>query len=602
MKYVTFQRLSIKNFLSVGDEPVEINFNTGLNIITGVNKDKSDRRNGVGKSTIADAIYFAIFGSTIRDIKKENICNNITNGQTEVSIEFVVKHDGSSTNYKVVRLLTPSKCYIYKDGVDVTRDSINNSTKNIADLISSSPEVFQNCVIMTINNTIPFMAKKKIEKRKFIEGILNLEVFSDMLSSVRSEYNELLHEFNTECGKYDEASNQIQSIETQQKIQEDENKNRITKLAERKKQNQEQIDLIKEKSKILIDKSISDYQEIIENYKKTLAECNSKYDKLYTKQIDLKNKNRHLQDALDNLGTEKGQCPVCLQPVTDHTKEAIAEEKKSLQAQIDDNKQSWTELGTKLNLAIDLRTSLEASIENNQRKINDQKIKIKEKDSMLSKLNQLEEWNRELVEEAKHIKTQSSAFDNIFNDLTNRLEEIQVVIDSYKKQISLLDIVKFVVSEEGVKSYIVKKILQLLNNKLLYYLKKMDSNCICVFNEYFEEQIIDEKGKVLSYFNFSGAEKKNIDLACLFAFMDIRRLQGDVAYNFNIYDELFDSSLDERGVELVLDILKERIEKYNECIMVISHRKESVKLATNDVIFLEKKNGITTRSTIQEEI
>ena len=113
---------------------------------------------------------------------------------------------------------------------------------------------------------------------------------------------------------------------------------------------------------------------------------------------------------------------------------------------------------------------------------------------------------------------------------------------------------------------------------------------------------IDEKGKVLSYFNFSGAEKKNIDLACLFAFMDIRRLQGDVAYNFNIYDELFDSSLDERGVELVLDILKERIEKYNECIMVISHRKESVKLATNDVIFLEKKNGITTRSTIQEEI
>ena len=58
----------------------------------------------------------------------------------------------------------------------------------------------------------------------------------------------------------------------------------------------------------------------------------------------------------------------------------------------------------------------------------------------------------------------------------------------------------------------------------------MDANCICVFNEYFEEQIIDEKGKICSYFNFSGAERKNIDLACLFAFMDIRRLQGDVAF------------------------------------------------------------------------
>ena len=150
-------------------------------------------------------------------------------------------------------------------------------------------------------------------------------------------------------------------------------------------------------------------------------------------------------------------------------------------------------------------------------------------------------------------------------------------------------------SEEGVKSYIVKKILQLFNAKLSHYLKKMDSNCICVFNEYFEDEIIDEKGKPCSYFNFSGAERKNIDLACLFAFMDIRRLQGDVAFNFSMYDELFDSSLDERGVELVIDILNERVENYNECAIVISHRKESTKLATGEVIFLEKQNGMTTR-------
>jgi len=158
-----------------------------------------------------------------------------------------------------------------------------------------------------------------------------------------------------------------------------------------------------------------------------------------------------------------------------------------------------------------------------------------------------------------------------------------------------LDVVKFVVSEEGVKSYIVKKILQLLNNKLSYYLKRMDSNCVMFFNEYFEEQIVDDKGKICSYFNFSGAERKSIDLACLFAFMDIRRLQGDVSFNFSIYDELFDSSFDEKGTELVLGILKERIEKYNECMFIISHRKESMKMATGDIIQLEKKNGITTR-------
>jgi len=135
----------------------------------------------------------------------------------------------------------------------------------------------------------------------------------------------------------------------------------------------------------------------------------------------------------------------------------------------------------------------------------------------------------------------------------------------------------------------------------------MDANCICIFNEYFEEEIFDEKGQECSYFNFSGAERKNLDLACLFTFMDIRRLQGDVTYNISVYDELLDSSLDEKGVNMVIDILRERVEKLNECVMIISHRKESVKAAgdkdtagSNDVIFLQKENGITKRVEYSE--
>ena len=212
-----------------------------------------------------------------------------------------------------------------------------------------------------------------------------------------------------------------------------------------------------------------------------------------------------------------------------------------------------------------------------------------------------------MIQDINDLEKQTNQFVTVIDDAETRKGTIKANIQTIKSKIKNLDVVKFVVSEEGVKSYIVKKILELLNSKLAYYLKKMDSNCILFFNEYFEEQIVDDKGKICSYFNFSGAERKNIDLACLFTFMDIRRLQGDVSFNISMYDELFDSSLDEKGVDLVIDILRERLEKYNECMYVISHRKESVNFNTRaeirngDVIFLQKENGITTRVAFDKE-
>jgi hypothetical protein len=135
----------------------------------------------------------------------------------------------------------------------------------------------------------------------------------------------------------------------------------------------------------------------------------------------------------------------------------------------------------------------------------------------------------------------------------------------------------------------------LFNDRIRHYLSRLDANCICNFDEYFEEQIINEKNKICSYFNFSGAERKNIDFACLFTFMDMRRLQGDVTYNIAIYDELFDTCLDQKGITLVSDIINERIDKHDECVLVVSHRKDNIKFATGDVIFLEKKDGVTKK-------
>ena len=89
--------------------------------------------------------------------------------------------------------------------------------------------------------------------------------------------------------------------------------------------------------------------------------------------------------------------------------------------------------------------------------------------------------------------------------------------------------------------------------------------------------------------------------------MDIRRLQGDVTFNVSLYDELFDSSLDEKGIDLVVNILNERLLKYNEGMYIISHRKESINYTTQnesspgEIIFLQKENGITTRVAFTHE-
>ena len=109
MKHIDFKKLSISNFLSVGKEPVVIDFNEGINIITGTNKDMDDRRNGVGKSTIADALYFAIFGTTIRELKKDFISNSITNGMCAVELEFIINTPNANSNFRIIRTLNPSK-------------------------------------------------------------------------------------------------------------------------------------------------------------------------------------------------------------------------------------------------------------------------------------------------------------------------------------------------------------------------------------------------------------------------------------------------------------------------------------------------------------
>jgi len=600
MKYVNFNSVKIRNFLSIGSSPITIKFRHGVNVITGVNKDKEDRRNGVGKSTIADAIHFAIFGETIRELSKDFIVNSINKKNTYVELEFTINENNKTKNYRIVRKLKPTKCYLYINDTDVTESTIPNTSKKIKGILNSSPEVFQNCVIMSLNTTLPFMGQKKVEKRKFIEGILNLEIFSDMLLHARAEHNDVQKKYESITKDFDHANNI-------HKLLQDQKDKIITNINEQKNKIEDRIITINEdvnsnKSKI---KNIN--KDLYNKSKNKLNEIQSKLNEIH-KQIDLnstkitqhKTEIKFYKKQISNIGTNKDTCPTCLRQINSNDRTHIKKEKEKINKDINNCDQDIESLNEQQKGVFELK-------ENNilaESKLNEyiSNIKTVHNNNNLTKTyinnltNDLKKNKKELQElHKRETNLEIKELNHKIKTKLNEVNELDKISDTIHSDLETLQVVKYILSEEGVKSFIVKKILDVLNNRLIYYLQKMDANCICRFNEYFEEEIVNEKGQECSYFNFSGAERKNIDLAILFTFMDMRRLQGDIAYNLVMFDELLDSSLDEQGVELVLNIIKERVEKYKESIYIISHRKESVKAATGEVIVLEKKNSITTR-------
>lgn len=600
MKQVNFKRVAIQHFLSVGEEPVVVDFSKGLHVITGTNKDKPDRRNAIGKSTIADSIYFAIFGDTLRELKKDLIPNNITGGKTHVELDFEVVTAKETSKYKVIRHLNPSKVLIFKDEVDITRDSIANTNKFICDVTSATPSIFQNCVIMTVNNAVPFMAKSKIEKRKFIEDIFGMEVFSQMLAQLRVEYNDLKRDHDIVQATLVEVKNQNNNFVKQKEAALTKREEKKQVYVERKDNNIIEKERLNTRLKEFEDVDTSKIEERIKHYTNTLVTVEEKISEKTVEVSTKKAELSHSKSAYNKIGTDEAACPVCLRPMEDHDVEYMEKEKSILRSKLIKFGDDIKLLSEGLDKAKEAKAKCMQIIQNNNNKLSEAKLANQKRESIQQRINQLDDWLEELEVDLKSVGSTETDFDNLIIESEKRLKDTEDKVESFRKDLSKLDIVKYVVSEEGVKSFIVNKLLELLNNKLLTYLRKLDSNSICIFNEYFEEEITNEKNKICSYFNFSGAERKSIDLACLFTFSDMRRMQGGVKYNLAIYDELFDSSFDEKGIELVTQILQERTEELDECSIVISHRKESIKAVTGEVIYIEKENGISRRVAYTE--
>jgi len=247
VRKIKYKRLSVQNFLSVGNDTLVIDFQNGLNLITGIDIDNPERRNGAGKSVIIESFYYALFGTTIREIKKEFVVNNVTKGKGCIALWFDVQTDTGTSSYKVVRQLKPSTVELWKLGnqdEDISKDSIANTNKYICDLIGSNPTICKSCDILSLSDNTPFMAKKPEEKRKFIEDIFALEIFGKMLKDLKELIKENKAELSTGLTKVSEIENSIDPLVRLSEEQKRKNEEREERDKKARKDLQDKIDLL----------------------------------------------------------------------------------------------------------------------------------------------------------------------------------------------------------------------------------------------------------------------------------------------------------------------------------------------------------------------
>lgn len=711
MKEVNFEEMSIKNFLSIGNVPLVFNFPKGLNIISGFNYDKQDE-NGVGKTSLVESFYWLIFGDTLRDLKKDEVVNDINGKNCEGYLKFNITKNGETKSYRIERGMKPSFCRLYvNDTEDKTLSSIQLVNEKIQTIISSTPAIFRNCVVLCVNESVPFMSQSKTERKEFVESMFRLEAIKHMDKLVKNIYNEIVRTQELELEKNqgliknkDLYNTRITDFETQRTT-------KIKSLSTRKESYSVDIDKLKEsilnidtseleninslissKQNEIIEsnKNLSDIQAILKNnntllnkqsnelnqYNSTLEDYKLKL-KGFTNKVEFpesKNKKDYLTELkattisdIENLNknitinevevttnTKKlnqikilgAVCGECNRPYdksdiekTNLLIENIKKDIATAQSKISDYKKALQEKNNNIK-QFDLMLSyieLNAKKNNIQQSINELKTDVESKnlevepiqDNILSinktikelehkkqkiqssiqhntnTKNQIESIQKFLIDVDKDINNiinENNPFTDLLNTTNLSLNSSNDKISDNKTKLNIYDTIKFVTSDQGIKSYIIKKLLKVLNERIKYYLTLFESNAKLEFDEFFEDKLFNEKGMEKSYDNFSGGERKRIDLACLFSFLDIRRIQGDVRFNVIFFDELLDSAISSKACSLIFTTLKERLDLYNENSYIITHRteiKNDAKPLINNYILLEKRNGFTKLGEIK---
>jgi len=561
---IYFRTIRWKNFLSTGNIFTELNLSTsGTTLVVG--------ENGAGKSTILDALTFALFGKTFRNINKPQLLNSITRKELVVELEFSIQ----SNQYKIVRGIKPSVFEVYCNGSLMNQSAEMKDYQEVLEknILKINYKSFCQVVILGSASFVPFMQLPASQRRAIIEDLLDLQVFTTM--------NTLLKE------KIQDNTSSIQQNDNERKIVEAKIKMVKEHLKELQSKNEQ---FIREKKVALADveKKIQDAKEVRDQYRtelegktdslKNMGSVKAKVEKLKSLRAQMEAKTAALSKDIEFFNNHDN-CPTCKQQISSEFSCEIVEQREN---EIKTVESGLTQLAAKyeeVNAELEAILLIDKECDEIRTKASHETLRIQILRDQVTFIEKELSEAKKTAKETNDVKVVDLEKD--LTDLSNRYNILQE-----DKQV--LSAAAVLLKDGGIKTRIVNQYIPVINKLINKYLSEFDLFVEFNLDEQFNEVIKSRYRDEFSYASFSEGEKQKIDLAILFTWRAVAKLRNSLSTNLLILDEVFDSSLDGNAAEDLLKILQNISRDSN--VFIISHRDTLHDKFENVIKFVKTKS------------
>lgn len=582
------KNISAKNFMSIGAQTQAVNFDNGqLTLVLGHNEDLGGdgSRNGTGKTTIVNALSYALYGDALTNIRKDNLINKTNAKQMMVSAEF--EKDGRE--YRIERGRRPNVLRLLVDGVERDDDDAQGDSretqKDIEKIIGFPHEMFKQLIALN-TYTEPFLSLRANDQRAMIEqllGITDLSAKADILKELLKSTKDSIKEEEIRINAQEEGNKRIEKnikdIEMRSAAWE---KNKTNKIAD-------------------METALTTLAELDVNAEIETHKCLAEAKELQT-QVNTLNKESdtlatscersesRIAELKSNIAdAEAGVCPACGQG-TEHL-DTHAEYKAELEEKLNAEVKYHTEQYTKLKgIAIALR-SLEVP-ECEKPFYSTVEEAYEHKHNMETMAQQYADKIAEQNPYVDQIDTlKVTGMQEIDFEAINELTDLREHQDFLHKLLTSKD--------SFIRKRIIDQNIAYLNHRLAHYLERIGLPHEVKFSSDLGVEIT-EYGRDLDFDNLSRGERNRLILSLSWAFRDIYESLNH-PMNFMCIDELLDSGMDSVGVEAGLSILKKMNREQGKNIFLISHKEELVG-RVNNVLTVVKSGGYTSYNTDTEYV